>query len=138
MQFYFGHKLVLIKLLYNYNPKTSHIVLFARKLCQSAFIQAFANQLLSNTFSNTPILYYLFIKILPKYLSVLMKQKKSYTLFSKHFFFGVSLYAYGFSYVSLIIELTDRKTILEITVEIESHPATLDFKNISQYSSHSQ
>ena len=34
----------------------------------------------------------------------------------------------------LIIELTHSKTILEITVEIESQPAVLDFKNLSQYS----
>ena len=38
--------------------------------------------------------------------------------------------------VIIIIELTHSKTILEITVEIEPQPAALDFKNLSQYSSH--
>ena len=37
-----------------------------------------------------------------------------------------------------LIELTHSKTILEITVEIEPQPAALDFKNLSQYSSHSK
>ena len=36
----------------------------------------------------------------------------------------------------IIIELTHSKTILEITVEIAPQPAALDFKNLSQYSSH--
>ena len=40
--------------------------------------------------------------------------------------------------VIIVIELTDNKTILEITVEIEPQPATLDFKNLSQYSSRSK
>ena len=35
----------------------------------------------------------------------------------------------------IIIGLKHSKTILEITVEIEPQPATLDFKNLSQYSS---
>ena len=37
-----------------------------------------------------------------------------------------------------IIELMHSKTILEITVEIESQPVALDFKNLSQYSSRSK
>ena len=37
--------------------------------------------------------------------------------------------------VIIIIELTHSKTILENTVEIESQPVALDFKNLSQYSS---
>ena len=40
--------------------------------------------------------------------------------------------------VIIVIELTENKTILEITVEIEPQPATLDFKNLSQYSSRSK
>ena len=36
--------------------------------------------------------------------------------------------------IVIIEELTHSKTILEITVEIEPHPAALDFKNLSQYS----
>ena len=38
----------------------------------------------------------------------------------------------------IIIMLTHSKTILENTVEIESKPVALDFKNLSQYSSHSK
>ena len=34
----------------------------------------------------------------------------------------------------IIIELTNRKTLLEITVEIELQPVVLDFENLSQYS----
>ena len=37
-----------------------------------------------------------------------------------------------------IIKLTHSKTILENTVEIEPQPVALDFKNLSQYSSHSK
>ena len=40
--------------------------------------------------------------------------------------------------VIIIIELTHSKTILEVTVEIESQPAALDFKNLPQYSSRSK
>ena len=40
--------------------------------------------------------------------------------------------------IIIIIELTHIKTILEKTVEIESQPAALDFKNLSQYSSRSK
>ena len=40
--------------------------------------------------------------------------------------------------IIIIIELTHSKTILEINVEIEPQPAALDFKNLSQYSSHSK
>ena len=40
--------------------------------------------------------------------------------------------------IIVIIELTHSKTILENTVEIEPQPVTLDFKNLSQYSSHSK
>ena len=40
--------------------------------------------------------------------------------------------------IIIIIELTHSKTILEITVKIEPQPATLDFKNLSQYSSRSK
>ena len=38
----------------------------------------------------------------------------------------------------LFIELTHSKTILENTVEIEPQLVALDFKNLSQYSSHSK
>ena len=38
----------------------------------------------------------------------------------------------------IIINLTHSKTILENTVEIEPQPVTLDFKNLSQYSSRSK
>ena len=37
-----------------------------------------------------------------------------------------------------IIKLTHSKTILENTVEIEPQPVALNFKNLSQYSSHSK
>ena len=40
--------------------------------------------------------------------------------------------------IIITIELTNSKTILEITVEIEPQPAALDFKNLSQYSSRSK
>ena len=40
--------------------------------------------------------------------------------------------------IIIITELTHSKTIIEITVEIESQPAALDFKNLSQYSSRSK
>ena len=40
--------------------------------------------------------------------------------------------------VIVIIELTNSKTILENTVEIEPQPVALDFKNLSQYSSRSK
>ena len=40
--------------------------------------------------------------------------------------------------IIIIIELTHSKTILEITVEIETQPAALDFKNLSQYSGRSK
>ena len=40
--------------------------------------------------------------------------------------------------IVIIIELIHSKTRLEITVKIESQPAALDFKNLSQYSSHSK
>ena len=43
-----------------------------------------------------------------------------------------------FIIVVIIIELTHSKTILEVTVEIESQPAALDFKNLPQYSSRSK
>ena len=38
----------------------------------------------------------------------------------------------------IIIMLTHSNTILENTVEIEPQPVTLDFKNLSQYSSRSK
>ena len=38
----------------------------------------------------------------------------------------------------MIIELTHSKTVLESTLEIEPQPVALDFKNLSQYSSHSK
>ena len=38
--------------------------------------------------------------------------------------------------ITTIIEQTHSKTILEITLEIEPQPAALDFKYLSQYSSH--
>ena len=47
------------------------------------------------------------------------------------------LYTANFYFI-YIIELTHSKTILEITVEIKPQPAALDFKNLSQYSSHSK
>ena len=37
-----------------------------------------------------------------------------------------------------ITELTHSKPILENTIEIEQQPVALDFKNLSQYSSHSK
>ena len=40
--------------------------------------------------------------------------------------------------ITIIIELAHRKTILENAVEIESQHVALDFKNLSQYSSHSK
>ena len=40
--------------------------------------------------------------------------------------------------IIIIIELTHSKTILENTVEIEPQSVALDFKNLSQYSSHSK
>ena len=40
--------------------------------------------------------------------------------------------------IVIIIELTNSKTILERTVEIEPKPALLDFKNLFQYSSRSK
>ena len=40
--------------------------------------------------------------------------------------------------ITTIIEQTHSKTILEITLEIEPQPAALDFKYLSQYSSHSK
>ena len=40
--------------------------------------------------------------------------------------------------IIIIIMLTHGKTILENTVEIEPRPVVLDFKNLSQYSSHSK
>ena len=40
--------------------------------------------------------------------------------------------------VIIIYELTHNKTILENTVGIEPQPVALDFKNLSQYSSHSK
>ena len=40
--------------------------------------------------------------------------------------------------VIIIIELAHSKTILKNTVEIESQHVALDFKNHSQYSSHSK
>ena len=39
--------------------------------------------------------------------------------------------------ITIIIELTHSKTMLENTVEIEPQPVALDFTNLSQYSSHS-
>ena len=39
-----------------------------------------------------------------------------------------------FIIIIIITNLTHSKAILEITVEIESQPAALDFKNLSQYS----
>ena len=40
--------------------------------------------------------------------------------------------------IIIIIELPHSKTILENTVEIEPQPVSLDFKNLSQYSSRSK
>ena len=45
-----------------------------------------------------------------------------------------NLVLYGLGDI-IIIMLTHSKTILENTVEIEPQPVTLDFKNLSQYSS---
>ena len=45
---------------------------------------------------------------------------------------------HGVIIIIIIIELTHSKTILENTVEIETQPVVLDFKNLSQYSSHSK
>ena len=41
-------------------------------------------------------------------------------------------------YFFITIELTHSTTILQNTVKIEPQPVALDFKNISQYSSHSK
>ena len=38
----------------------------------------------------------------------------------------------------IIMMLRHSKTIVENTVEIEPQPVDLDFKNLSQYSSHSK
>ena len=43
-----------------------------------------------------------------------------------------------FIIIVIIIELTHSKTIQENTVGIEPQPVALDFKNFSQYSSHSK
>ena len=40
--------------------------------------------------------------------------------------------------IIIITELTHSKTILGNTVEIEPQPGALDFRNLSQYSSHSK
>ena len=40
--------------------------------------------------------------------------------------------------IIIVIMLTHGKTILENTVEMEPRPVVLDFKNLSQYSSHSK
>ena len=40
--------------------------------------------------------------------------------------------------IFIIIELTQSKTILENTVDIEPQPVALDFKNLSQNSSRSK
>ena len=40
--------------------------------------------------------------------------------------------------IIIIIVLTHSKAILKITVEIEPHPAALDFKDLFQYSSRSK
>ena len=40
--------------------------------------------------------------------------------------------------IIIIITLTHSKTTLENTVEIETQPVALDFKNLSQYSSWSK
>ena len=40
--------------------------------------------------------------------------------------------------IIIIIQLTHSKTMLENTVEIEPQSVALDFKNLSQYSSHSK
>ena len=40
--------------------------------------------------------------------------------------------------IIISIELPHGKIILENTVEIEPRPVALDFKNLSQYSSHSK
>ena len=49
-----------------------------------------------------------------------------------------NLLVYLFMYYIIIIELTQSKTILENTVEIESQPVALDFRNRSQYSRRSK
>ena len=41
-------------------------------------------------------------------------------------------------FIITIIELTYSKAILEYTIEIEPQPVTLDFNNLSQYSSRSK
>ena len=43
-----------------------------------------------------------------------------------------------FIIIVIIIELTHSQTIQENTVGIEPQPVALDFKNFSQYSSHSK
>ena len=49
-----------------------------------------------------------------------------------------NLLVYLFMYYIIITELTQSKTILENTVEIELQPVALDFKNLSQYSRRSK
>ena len=74
--------------------------------------------------------------------SFLMKQsttgKLTFSIFEEFFASTDEIFVLGGrlgTIIIIIIELTHSKTILEITVEIEPQPATLDFKNLSQYSS---
>ena len=51
---------------------------------------------------------------------------------------GITYYILQFFIIIFIIELTHSKTILGNTVEFEPQPVVFDFKNLSQYSSHSK
>ena len=51
---------------------------------------------------------------------------------------GISPIIISIIIIFIIIELTQSKTILENTVDIEPQPVALDFKNLSQNSSRSK
>ena len=81
------------------------------------------------------VLYYTNITLMTLFMNQLTfygrKWLKSATMFCKNFkTTNNTLWFY--------IDLTQSKTILENTVEIEPQPVAIDFKNLSQYSSHSK
>ena len=53
-------------------------------------------------------------------------------------FVGLFLVFSFYCFVIIVTELTHSKTILENTVEIAPQPVALDFKNLSQNSTHSK
>ena len=61
-----------------------------------------------------------------------------FILFQKIFNLDGFYYYYYNIIIIIITELTQSKTILENTAEIELQPAALDFKNRSQHSSRSK